>query len=128
MNNRVGGFYPTQRGKRSPGLSAPGTAGWAGWRALAKCSAWGVRGSPECGSTACAELYPWQEGKGCFLASSKAPPHQGLYAGNGKGLHSTHSACFSLGCSGAPISGQVWGQILFLCSSGPKHVLEQVMQ
>lgn len=45
----------------------------------------GVRVSPECGSTACAELYSWQAGMGCFLASSKAPPHQSLYVGNAKG-------------------------------------------
>lgn len=129
MNNRVVAFIPPREGRGvqvcQPLAQQDGLAGEP-WPSAYK--AWGVRESPECGSTACAELYPWQEGMGCFLASSKAPPHQGLYAGNGKGLHSTHSACFSLGYSGAPISGQVWGQILFLCSSGPKHVLEQVMQ
>lgn len=44
----------------------------------------GVRVSPECGSTACAELYSWQAGMGYFLASSKAPPHQSLHVGNAK--------------------------------------------
>lgn len=54
----------------------------------------GSRGSPGCGSAGCPEPYAWQAGTGRLLASSKAPPHQKLYVGNGKELHSTHSACF----------------------------------